>query len=310
MRRALVVGGNGFIGSHLVDKIVKDGWDVSVLDPFPRKFSQLPDCVKFIQMDFDHSLAKVESIVTETKPDVVFHLAWKTLPETSLQNPMRDIGINLIPTLNLISVCAKAKIKLIFISSGGAVYGPTKVSLIPETHETTPISPYGIEKLMAEKYLYMYRHLYGLDYITLRPSTPFGPLQDYRGKQGAVAIFMYHIAKGLPVTVWGDGNNIRDYFYISNLVDAMAGCMDYVAPDEKRIFNVGGGNGVSLFQLIGYLEEVVGRKALVEQRAARKFDPETIVLDTSLIREKFGWTSKVSFTQGLHQTWKWMADLL
>ena len=115
MRKVLVVGGNGFIGSHLVDKIVGKQWDVSVLDEFPRKFSELPACVKFIQTDFDHSIAKIERIVAETKPDVVFHLAWKTLPETSIKNPIGDIGINLIPTLNLISTCAKTKIRLVFV---------------------------------------------------------------------------------------------------------------------------------------------------------------------------------------------------
>jgi UDP-glucose 4-epimerase len=309
MGRVLVIGGNGFIGSHLVDTIIRDQQDVTVLDQSARRFSKLPQCVHFIQADFNDSIAKTEKIIAEMAPDVIFHLAWKTLPETSIKNPIGDIGINIIPTLNLINFCAKAGIKLIFTSSGGAVYGTTNKSLISERDETSPISPYGIEKLMVEKYLFMYRHLYGLDYLTIRPSTPFGPWQDYQGKQGAVSIFMYRIAKGLPVILWGDGKIVRDYFYISDLVDAMIACIKHNAPDDKRIFNVGGGKGVSLLQLIGWIEEIVGKKAIVDQRPERKFDPQTVVLDTTLVRNELGWSPKVSLQQGLQQTWKWMSKI-
>ena len=293
-----------------MDTLVGYQWDVTVLDKFTRKFSKIPKGVSFIQADFDHSVAKIEKIIDEVMPDVAFHLAWKTLPETSMKNPTGDIGINLIPSLNLIRVCAKAKIKLIFTSSGGAVYGATNKPFISEAHETDPISPYGIEKLMAEKYLFMYRYLYGLDYLTIRPSTPFGPWQDFLGKQGAVAIFMYRIAKSLPVTLWGDGSIVRDYFYISDLADAMMSCADHDAQDDKRIFNVGGGTGVSLIQLLGRIEEIVGKKAVIEQYPIRKFDPKMIVLDTTLIRNELGWAPKVSLPEGLNKTWEWMSKVI
>ena len=310
MRRALVIGGNGFIGSHLVDALEEYQWNVAVIDKFTRKFSKIPESVKFIQANIDHSVADIEKIIDEVRPDVVFYLAWKTLPETSMKNPTRDIGINLIPSLNLISVCAKAKIKLIFTSSGGAVYGATNQPNISETHETAPISPYGIEKLMVEKYLFMYRYLYELDYIAIRPSTPFGPMQDYLGKQGAVAIFLYRVAKGLPVTLWGDGSIVRDYFYISDLAKAMIRCADHHAQDDKRIFNVGGGTGISLIQLLGRIEEIVGKKAIIKQYPVRKFDPKVIVLDTTLIRSELGWTPKVSLPEGLNKTWEWMSKVI
>lgn len=305
-----MVGGNGFIGSHLVDTLVEYRWDVTVLDKLTRKFSKIPEHASFIQEDFDHSAARIEKIINEISPDVVFHLAWKTLPETSMKNPVGDIGINLIPSLNLISVCAKAKIKLIFTSSGGAVYGASSEPYISEAHDTTPISPYGIEKLMAEKYLFMHRYLYGLDYLIIRPSTPFGPWQDYLGKQGAVAIFMYRIAKGLPVTLWGDGSIVRDYFYISDLADAMVRCAEYHAKDEKRIFNVGGGMGVSLIQLLRRIEDIVGKKAIIEQYPMRIFDPKIIVLNTALIRNVLGWSPKISLPDGLIRTWEWMSKII
>jgi UDP-glucose 4-epimerase len=309
MRKVLVVGGNGFIGSHLVDTLVQNQWDVTVIDGFPRKFSQIPGSVHFIQTDFDHSVSEIENIVNAVAPDVVYHLAWKTIPETSIENPAWNIGFNLIPSINLISVCTKAKIKLIFSSSGGAVYGAASKPFISETHETNPISPYGIEKLMVEKYLFIYRYLYGLDYLIIRPSTPFGPWQDYLGKQGAVAVFLFRVAQGLPVMLWGDGNTIRDYFYVSDLVDALIKCIDYLALDDHRIFNVGGGTGISLIQLLGWIEEIVGKKARIEQYPMRRFDPETIVLDTSLIQNTLGWLPKVSLPDGLQKTWAWISKV-
>ncbi|MBI5966096.1 MAG: NAD-dependent epimerase/dehydratase family protein [Chloroflexi bacterium] len=310
MRNALVIGGNGFIGSHLVDSLVGDQWNVAVIDKFNRKFSRIPEGVNFIQTDIDHSITEIEKVFEAIAPHVVFYLAWKTLPETSMKNPVRDIGINLTPSLNLISVCAKAGTKLVFTSSGGAVYGATNQPHISETHETSPISPYGIEKLMVEKYLSMYRYLHGLDYVAIRPSTPFGPWQDYMGKQGAVAVFLYRVASGLPVTLWGDGSIIRDYFYISDLVDAMIKCADHPLHDGRRVFNVGGGEGVSLIQLLNWIEEIVERKAIIEQYPMRKFDPKTIVLDTQLIRNELGWSPKVSLPEGLKRTWKWMSGLI
>jgi UDP-glucose 4-epimerase len=310
MKKALVVGGNGFIGSHLVNALNGFQWNVTVIDQLVRKFSQMPKSVNFIQADFGHSIAEIERIFGETTPDVVVHLAWKTLPETSLNNPIGDIGINLIPTLNLISVCAKAKIKVIFISSGGAVYGATDQPLISETHPTKPISPYGIEKLMVEKYLFMYRYLYGLDYLIIRPSTPYGPWQDYLGKQGAVAVFLYRVAKGLPVKLWGDGSVVRDYFYISDLTDAMIQCAIHDREDDNRVFNVGGGRGVSLIQLLGRVEEIVGKKADIERYSPRKFDPKMIVLDTTFIQHELGWEPKVPLNDGLNKTWEWMSKVI
>jgi UDP-glucose 4-epimerase len=310
MRKVLVVGGNGFIGSHLVDGLVENKWEVTVVDGCPRKFNKIPEGVHFIQTDFNDSISKIENIINEYAPEVVYHLAWKTIPETSVINPAGDIGLNLIPSLNLISSCTKARRKLIFISTGGAVYGATNKPCISEGHETNPISPYGIEKLMVEKYLYMYRYLYGLDYLIIRPSTPFGPWQNYLGKQGVVAVFLYRIAQGLPVKLWGDGSIVRDYFYISDLVEALIKCTDHPAPDDQRAFNVGGGTGVSLTRLLGWIEEIVGKKARIEQYPKRKFDPEMIVLDTTRIRNELGWLPKISLPEGLNKTWEWMSKII
>lgn len=310
MNKALVIGGNGFIGSHLTDALTNNHWSVTVIDLFPRKFSPMPKESCFIQCDFGYSINETEKIICEIKPDIIFCLAWKTLPETSFDNPTKDIGLNITPSLNIIRVCAKLKIKLVFISSGGAIYGSTDEPEISETHITFPISPYGIEKLAIEKYLFMYHYLTELDYLIFRPSNPFGPWQDYFGRQGVVSIYMYRIAKNLPITLMGDGSIVRDYFYISDLVDALLRSAGYNMQDELRIFNVGGGKGVSLNQLINLIEEIVDKKAIVQKSEDREFDPHRIVLNTTRIHNKLGWTPKVSLHDGLIKTWNWMSQLI
>lgn len=310
MNRALVIGGNGFIGSHLVDSLAGNQWDVMVIDKVGRKYDSLPTGVVWRELPIHHSSQEIETLLGTLSPQVVFNLAWETLPETSLSSPTRDIARNIPPALHVINACTRCGVKLVFISSGGAVYGNVPAARIAETQEANPISPYGIEKLMAEKYLFMYRALYGLDYLTIRPSTPFGPRQDYLGKQGAVAVFMYRVARGLPVHIWGDGSTVRDYFFISDLAEAMTRCADYQANDEARIFNVGGGEGISLIELLDRIQEAVGKRALLERYPARKFDPERIVLDTSLIREKVGWAPRVSLADGIRMTWEWMKTLI
>jgi UDP-glucose 4-epimerase len=310
VKKALVFGGNGFIGSHLVDSLLEKRWDVTVIDKRARKYGADPGGVHFSQLTVDRSSPETENYLAASSPDVVFNLAWETLPETSLRNPTRDIVNNLVPALHIINACTRAKVKLIFVSSGGAVYGNVQEPRITEADETNPISPYGIEKLMAEKYLFMYRSLYGLDYTTIRPSTPFGPRQDYLGKQGAVAVFLYRVARGLPVPVWGDGTVVRDYFYVADLVDALIKCADHPGQDGSRVFNVGGGTGISLIQLLESIQQTVGKTAVIERLPARKFDPEMIVLDTSLILNRLGWTPKVPLLEGIGRTWDWMKKVL
>ncbi len=261
MSKALVIGGNGFIGSHLVDALVNLEWDVTVFDLHDRQYDSAPQRVNFIQGDLSNSASSIETIMEKTAIDVVFHLAWSSIHETSLQNPTADLVTNLTPSISIIDACTKLDKKLIFLSSGGAIYGPTTQKHIPETHPLNPISPYGIGKLAVEKYLEMYHYLHGLNYAVVRPSVPFGPRQDYLKRQGAVAVFLYRVSQELPVTIWGDGNNIRDYFYVTDLIDAIIRCADHNL-QKNRIFNVGGSEGITLNQLLAQVETIAGKKAI------------------------------------------------
>lgn len=301
--KALVIGGNGFIGSHLVDRLVSLGWEVVVLDFRGRRYEPAPKEVHFILGDLNQAYLVREAL---TGVEIVFHLAWTTIHEISNLDPTADISANLIPSVNLIQACNLAGVKrFVFISSGGTVYGPARMFPIPESHPKNPINAYGITKLSVEKYLHLFHHLHGFEYAVLRPSVPYGPRQNPAGKQGAVAVFLYRISRNLPITIWGDGSVSRDYFFVGDLVDALVAAAERpLGPD--RIFNIGGGEEITLNVLLEKVEATVGTKAQVEYQPERKFDAPRIALDTSLAKRCLGWEAKVPLEEGLARTWEWM----
>ncbi len=305
--RALVVGGNGFIGSHLVDRLARDGWDVVVLDASDRRFDRIPDGVKFKLGDFSQR-AVVEAAVAGS--DIVYHLAWTTIPETSHDHPAEDIASNLIPSIQLFRACLRAGVgRVVFVSSGGTVYGGDHSGPIREDFQQDPITPYGISKLTVEKYLHFFWKTNSLDYMVLRPSVPYGPRQNPHARQGAASVFLYRVANELPITIWGDGSIRRDYFYISDLVDALV-TSAVVGSRSHRIFNIGGGVGITLNELVASIERVVGRSALVSYSPQRDFDAESIVLDTRRAADDLGWQAAVELTDGLAMTYEWMKRAL
>ena len=305
--KTLVVGGNGFIGSHLVDKLVENDWEVVILDLHERRYDAIPSQVRFIRGDLSQSYLVRESLMGV---DVVFHLAWSGIPEISIIDPIAAIQTNLHPSINLFDACLQAKVgRVIFISSGGTIYGPAQAIPIPETHPQSPINVYGINKLMTEKYLEMYNILYGLDYAIIRPSVPYGPRQNHLAKQGAIAVFLYRVAKQIPIAIWGDGSITRDFFYISDLAAALIACAERKIIQE-RIYNIGGGKEISLNSLLKSIEDTVGKKAIVEYHPARKFDASRIVLDIKRAERELDWAPGISLQQGLTKTWEWMSTIV
>jgi UDP-glucose 4-epimerase len=305
--KALVIGGNGFIGSHLVDQLVALGWEVIVLDFQGRRYDPLPAGVHFIFGDLSQSYLVREAL---TGVDVVFHLAWSTIHEVSNQDPAADINANLVPTVHLIEASRLAGIKrFVFISSGGTVYGPADRFPIPETHPQDPVTAYGITKLAAEKYLNLFHHLYGFDYAVLRPSVPYGPRQNPLGKQGAVSVFLHRISRDLPITIWGDGNVKRDYFFVGDLISALVAAGEQPLSQE-RIFNIGGQQEISLNCLVEKAEAVIGKKARVEFQLERKFDAPRILLDTNRAGRVLAWEARIPLDEGLVRTWQWMSQAI
>jgi UDP-glucose 4-epimerase len=301
--KALIIGGNGFIGSHLADRLLDDRWEVVVLDSSQRRYDPLPANIKFIQGDFGQPHLVREALLGV---DIVFHLAWTTIHESSNLDPVLDITNNLVPTVRLLEACCLDKVnKIFFVSSGGTVYGPGSDLPIRESDPHNPVNSYGILKLTVEKYLNMFLHLRGLDYLIMRPSVPYGPRQNPLGRQGAANVFLYRVAKSIPITIWGDGTTTRDYFYISDLIDALVSGVSYNCATH-RIFNIAGDQEITLINLVNQVERVIQKEATVLFKPARIFDVRRIKLDTSLSQRELNWSPEISLEQGLQQTWDWM----
>lgn len=302
--KALLLGGNGFIGSHLTDKLIEAGWDVVVIDQLERLYDQVPQQVQFIKGDFTQPDCVKKALIGV---DIVFHLAWASIHEVSNKDPIADVRANLIPTIQLLEACNQVGVqKVIFLSSGGTVYGPSKQLPIPESHQNDPVTSYGITKLAVEKYLRMFEYLYGLNYVVLRPSVPYGPRQNPLGRQGAVAVFLYRVGNDLPVTIWGDGSTTRDFFYISDLVDALVVCAERENL-KNRVYNIGGGEEISLIDLVSVVQDTIGKDAIINYHHPRKFDASRIVLDTRLANQELDWSPRVPLTEGVAKTWSWLS---
>lgn len=297
----LILGGSGFIGYHLIKALKKNNIDPCIVDINPP----LAQGSKYIQAN----LCKINPNNPVFKDvDLVYHLACTTIPATSNKNPQRDITTNLSMSIKILDACVQNKVKkVIFLSSGGVVYGiPLKIP-IKENHPTNPICSYGITKLMVEKYFYQYAHNYGLNYIILRASNPFGEYQNPLGKQGAVSVFLGNLAKSKPIRIWGDGSVVRDYLYIEDLVDAMLRSMDYSpAAGSERILNVGSGKGMSLKDIIDLITKVTKLNPIVQYAEPRTLDVNKNILDISLIRNKLGWFPKWDMFDAIGRTWDWV----
>jgi len=301
--RVLVVGGAGFIGSHLVGRLLREGHFVRVLDRSPPELH--PDWVRtgqvqYVLGEFVDQFA-VSAVVEGI--DLAFHLASTTIPATSNVDMAFDVQSNMIGTLNFLKSAVAAGIgRVIFVSSGGTVYGKPVAVPISESAPTEPICSYGITKLAVEKYLGLFELLHGLDFVVFRLSNPFGEGQR-PGAQGAIAAFMHRALRGEPIEIWGDGSVVRDYLYIGNVIDAFVKGMDYAG--TSRIFNLGSGAGHSLNQVLELLDGLAGRRISRKYSPSRAIDVPSNILDIERIRTAMDWTPAVGFEDGLARTWAW-----
>jgi len=301
----LLLGGNGFIGSHLVDKILAEGHRVRVFDKYEEHYRKPLAAVDYRYGDFGNRGLLMEAL---TDMDIVFHLISTTLPKTSNDDPAFDVQSNVIETLFLLEQCVTRKIKkIIFISSGGTIYGKPSILPISENSPVDPECSYGITKLTIEKYLALFNRLYGLEYTILRPSNVYGSRQNPEGIQGAVSVFLGKVARCLPIQIWGDGNVVRDYVYIDDLVDAVSNAANIKTLD--RIFNIGSGKGVSLNEIIEVIHQVTKRDVSVEYQAKRTFDVPEIYLDVSRAHQQLNWSTTMSLEDGIKRTWDFIQRL-
>lgn len=302
----LVLGGNGFIGSHLVDLLLHEGHGVRVYDRADDRFRNRLAEVEYIYGELGNQ-GLIRAALTDM--DVVFHLVNTTIPGTSNADPAFDVQSNVVDTIRLLEECVSAKIKrLVFTSSGGTVYGIPQTVPIPESHPLNPTCSYGITKLTIEKYLALFGHLYGLECVTLRPSNAYGERQNPFGQQGVVGVFLGKIVHQEPIIIWGDGSVTRDFVYAGDLAAALyqaAICNSLT----ERTFNIGSGSGASINEVLEALSVVTGQDLDVRYTEARQFDVPVNVLDISLAKERLGWAPVTDLVSGLSRTWTWIQEI-
>ncbi|MBL8016477.1 MAG: NAD-dependent epimerase/dehydratase family protein [Ignavibacteria bacterium] len=303
----IIYGGGGFIGSHIAEDLLSKNMKVTIFDKqntSKKNVEHIIDKIDFIEGDFNNTVDISRSVRNK---DYVVHLVSSTLPATSNLNPWYDIESNLLSSLHLFDECVKNKVKrIVFISSGGTVYGNPEKLPIKETHPTAPMNSYGIIKLTIEKYLYMYNLLNGLDYRILRFANPYGERQNPFLTQGLIAHLLYKIKKKEKLEIWGDGRIVRDYFYIKDGAKSI-----YKAFKDKsanRIYNISSNKGLLINQILDKFRRVLDLKFKVEYLPSRKFDVKANILDNSLAARSLKWHSETPFNEGLKNTWRYFLD--
>ena len=304
--KCLVLGGRGFIGSHLVDALIAEGHFVRCFDR-PHVMSLGAGHLSSPNFElYEGDLASDADVSKAlTGCDVCFHLVSTTLPKSSNLDPVFDVESNVLGTVRLLMHAVSLGLKkIIFVSSGGTVYGVPKQLPIPETHPTDPLCSYGISKLAIEKYLDLFRQLHGLDYVVLRLANPYGERQRTHASQGVVAVFLGKVLRGEPIEIWGDGSVVRDYIHIDDVVNALI--LAIKSTGRENVFNIGAGCGQSLNEVLDVIERVTGQVADRCYLPSRPFDVPMSVLDITRARCALNWSPKVSFEEGLAKFSAWL----
>ncbi|MDH4984421.1 NAD-dependent epimerase/dehydratase family protein [Aminobacter anthyllidis] len=299
--RALVLGGCGFIGSHVVDSLLARDHSVAVFDRSPERFRPPLRGVDYMFGDLSDRVALATAL---TGKDTVFHLVSTTFPGTANLDPQADVSGNLLGTLGLLETMnARGVGRLVYLSSGGTVYGRPEREPIPEEHPLRPINSYGIVKVAVEHYLSMFQTLHGLSSVAIRAANPFGPRQGHAGVQGAISTFLRRVRDREPIEIWGDGSVVRDYLYVADLSDL---CVQAAGSEIAGALNAGSGVGRSLNEIVGAISRITGRRIDPVFRSARSVDVQRSVLDVSRANLTLGWTATTDFDAALAKTWDWI----
>jgi UDP-glucose 4-epimerase len=300
MAKCLVVGGNGFLGSHIVDELVGLGHEVSVFDRFSSG-SELFESRGVRSLPGDY-LDDDQLRVALRGQELLFHFVSTTTPATAQRDPITDIRVNVLRSVRLIELAVEAGVsRVYFASTGGAIYGDQDLERIPETARTMPVSPYAIGKQSIEGYLRYFHLNHGLESTSYRISNPYGPRQHPTKKQGVIAIFLQRIADGLPIEVLGDGSMVRDYIYAADaarMVTATVG----TTPDH-RVYNIGSGVGTSVKDIVELVRMTTGRTVLVDHLASPPTFVHRSVLDIGRYSSEFGQPDFLPLTEGIRLTW-------
>lgn len=297
--KILLLGGQGFIGQNLCKKLLSEGHSVTVLEKQINLTRVIPN-IKYVEGDFLDKSTYSEYL---KDIDVVYHMISTTNANNSNNDMERDIKENVIGTINLLDECVENKVKkVVFISSGGTIYGVPEETPIKETHPTNPICSYGITKLTIEKYLNLYNHLYGLDYSVIRLANPYGPYHQNL-MQGLINVILYKAINDDTLEIWGDGQVRRDYIYIDDAVAALSLAKD--VDTQEKVINIGSGQSYSICDIISEVEKIVGKKINTDFKPARSQDVPVNVLDINKAKEVLKWEPKVGLQEGITNTYRY-----
>ena len=299
MARCLIIGANGFIGSHLVDELGRRGHEVTAFD----RFSTAPifDNASADQVvgDFQNRGEVAGALVGQ---DYVFHFLSTTTPASAEDDPTLDVRTNVASSIDLFSLCAEAGVsRVYFASTGGAIYGDQPNVVLDESAITQPISPYAIGKLAIEGYLRYFERKFGLKSVVFRISNPYGPRQHPNKPQGVIPIFLRNMSLGLPVVQFGDGSMVRDYLFVGDAIRMIANVVD--ADAAHSLYNIGSGQGTSVAEVLSVARAVTGFEPEVVAQPIPATFVASSVLDTGRYRSEFGSDQLVSLREGIERTW-------
>ena len=298
--RALVTGGAGFIGSHVVEALLARGDEVHVLDNLATgRRGHVPGTATLHEADIRTDSARV---FDEVRPDACFHLAAQADVRVSVARPDFDADVNVIGTIGVLDAARTHGTKIVFASTGGAIYGECD-GPAPEEAARRPLAPYGTAKLAAEEYLQTYNRLYGTSHVVLRYANVYGPRQEANLEGGVVSIFMRELASGGTPRIFGDGKQTRDFVYAGDVAAATVGALDA----NGGVFNIGTGIETSVVDLYDAVRRVAGVETNAEYADPRPGEILRSVLDVSRAGRELGWRAEHDLDAGLAQTWAWIA---
>ena len=297
--RAVVTGGAGFIGSHIADALIARGDEVHVLDNFASgKRENVPEQAHLHEADIR---SDADAVFGEARPEVCFHLAAQADVRVSVDRPDYDADVNVIGTLRVLEAARRYGTKIVFSSTGGAIYGEC-AEAAREDSERRPLAPYGTSKLAGEEYLATWNRLYGTSHVSLRYGNVYGPRQDPHGEAGVVAIFMRQLAEEEQPRIFGDGTQTRDYVFVADVARATL-----IAVDHAGVFNVGTGRETSVVELYDRIARVASSDQKAEFAPPRLGELQRSFLDATLTERELGWRPEHSLDEGLRRTWEWIS---